>query len=270
MWIHFDPSLLSKGVITDPCIFIAEAATLQRFGLDVVKNCLPNSYITILGSDSINYGLDPRNNSEVPGILEYVDLWLDLHDDIVDSYRTAGVVSAKWHWTTSEWYINQIDILSKDAGHPRKDVDYIGLFRVSNHYRDLLWSGLSKRGLRTIKSGAGVTYEAASLYEHYSRSKFCLGTTSPSWTNCRTIKGFRDWIAPLCGTILCYDNHPSILKNYSGLIHHIYNYDDPWDTLATWAMDWRHSYTMGILERQQAWVRENTIARQLEKWLVIR
>lgn len=273
-FISFDSihELLSLVHDESPCLFIAEAATLQRIHLRNIKKCLPNSYVVILGSDTIHHGLDPSINPEVPGALEHVNLWLDLVQAVVDSYRHYGMNAALWHWTTSEWYVQEFCSIA--AGLPAKDkgtrsVDLIGLFRNNTDYRKKLWAGLEAEGLPCKKSGQGISYDPKELYDAYSSSLLTLGTTSPSWTNCRTIKGFRDWIGPLCGSMLIYDNHPQIRNEYEHLIPIFYDYDDPIGDIKFWVDSCRNVFDavscQTIIDIQADWVRQNTIVKQLHK-----
>lgn len=278
--VSFDSvhSLLGMVHDTSPCLFIAESATLQRIHLREIKACLPNSFVVILGSDTVHHGLDPSINPEVPGALEHVDLWLDLVSDVVASYRNYGLNAELWHWTTSEWYVEELREQS-EAGigsgvykHPGKDerpVDLIGLFRNNTDYRKKLWSNLEADGLLCTKSGQGISYEPNQLYWEYSRALLTLGTTSPSWTNCRTIKGFRDWIGPLCGSMLIYDDHTQIRNEYKNLIPIFYNYYDPIGDIKFWVDSCKKVFDardyQAIIDIQADWVRQNTIAKQLHR-----
>jgi len=272
----FDSIHAFLGVVNDPdpCLFIAESATLQRTHLSRIKQCLPNSYVVILGSDTIHHGLDPAKNPEVPGALEHVNLWLDLVSDVVESYRRSGLNAVLWHWTTSEYFVKELDSLTAQGYNVlkgKKSVDLIGLFREDQSYRKWLWEGLRMNGASYIKGGDGVSYEARKLHAAYSSALITLGTTSPSWTNCRTIKGFRDWIGPLCGSMLVYDNHPQIMREYGNLIPFFYDYHKPVDTLTDIVNCVKNSMSAELYSRivsnQADWVRENTIAKQLLRLL---
>ena len=80
----------------------------------------------------------------------------------------------------------------------------------------------------------------------------------------RSMKGFRDWIAPFCGTLLVYDNFPDILD--VGSFIPIYKYED-WNDAARIIKELkRSSYVYDlILKKQKQWALENTLEKQFIK-----
>lgn len=79
----------------------------------------------------------------------------------------------------------------------------------------------------------------------------------------RSLKAWRDWIGPCTNTILIYDNHPTIVEYFDGIVP-TYDYNNPYsflDSLYTFIIN-PQKY-MDILNKQKSWLKNNTIEKQL-------
>lgn len=199
-------------------LFIADAAFLKcANGTNFIKEKMPHAKIIVIGSDSIGYlhtGID-----EFPGI-ENVYLYLDTMRWVVDHYTSKGILSDIYFWSYSEKYIENADI---DIDYEKKKYDTVCLMSCNKNYRVLLSQFLLSRCPSYISnesySGGTLNYNENTLRQDiinlYQSSWTVLGTTSPAWSDTRTMKGFRDFLAPFFGSLLIYDNHPQILEEYN-------------------------------------------------------
>lgn len=237
-------------------LFIFECALLAQTGKTTkdIRRWYPNCKIVALSTDAIVHkpGFEIFNPFEI-------DLWLDTHSEIVEYYIRRGLVADIWEMTTSHYLIEQYE------HRPRlsKTQDFICLIGHMNPYRNSL-----KRVLDTkYQCQWGVhpsvaDYNIDHVYESFSKSRIVLGSTSPSWSGIRTMKGYRDFLGPLCGTVLIYDNHPDVIKQFP--ICPLYDYDnfnsiiDLFERLINDPAEYQR-----VLTEQLAWVKENTIAAQL-------
>lgn len=208
-------------------IFIIDAAFLQQLGvIKHIRQRVPNSKIVVLGSDSIDFINQDKN--EFDGI-EEVDLFLDTMEETVKYYKQKQIKSDLWIWSYSEYLTEHIKV---DIS-PSKELDVCCLLRVITEYRRQLSQNLLSKHKCLFGNGeygGGIAiaddkiYDIAELYNH---SRIVLGTTSPACTKARTMKGFRDFLAPFYHSLLIYDNHPQILSRYfpNGEVD-IYEYED--------------------------------------------
>lgn len=233
-------------------VFAAARMKLEKITTGELRKQYPNLKQVCLGSDTILYW-KMKNCFEFIDPTE-TDLFLDLLDEVVEGYGRLGMKTDSWMWTASD------DIIRNFMARPRlpKTKDFIGLFRCSSRgkaYRKKLWHIIGSRYQNNIIGH--VSYDLNELYEANSSAQLALGTTSPSWTySYRTMKGFRDWIAPACGTVLIYDNHPDILRKYWTCP--TYDYDKPESIFELVAsLDYEK-----VLAAQQAWILDNTIEKQ--------
>jgi len=249
-------------------IFMFEPALLKHPHKTTkdIRRWFPNCKIVALSSEALTYkhGYQwwyPENLTKEFEIYDgyEVDLWLDINDEIVEDYRAKGLKVDTWEMTTSHFLI---DLYENRVRLP-KTQDIISLMGHRNPYRNALIEFLSAR----YKCQFGVHPDHADfnldhMYEQFSGSRIVLGTSSPCWWSQRSMKGFRDWIGPICGTVLIYDNYPDVLKKYPTCP--IYDYDKfetIVDRINELVNNPEHYYA--VLATQLSWIKENTIAIQL-------
>lgn len=193
-------------------IFVVDAAfcKIYNFSLYELKRYIPNGKIIVFGSDTIYY-LSNMNTHEISNV-EMCDLYLDTMVDVVDYYNKIGINSDLWKWSFSELYLSQ---LIKNNQEINKTIDCFSLMSDYPDYRKYLKYYLDNKNINFIISGNKTGWDNKSICQAYGESYCILGSTSPSWTgNIRTMKGYRDYIAPFLNSILIYDNHPQIEKLY--------------------------------------------------------
>jgi len=244
-----------KGII----VFAAARLKIDRVKTSDLKAAYPTAKLVCLGSDTIWYLKGRSTTGMVDRIknTEFMtpydcDLFLDLIDEVVDAYNSKGINSDTWMWSVSERLLN--DFLSRPRGEPTKD--FIGLWHLNNMTRHNIWHTIDRAGKTSIRSGQ-VNYNLDELFSAYASCRFTIGTTSPSWTTpYRTMKGFRDWIGPPCGSVLIYDNHPDILRKYTCCPTYDYNRPDEIITLAK-TID-----REAVLREQVQWAKDYCIDKQ--------
>lgn len=258
----------------DPkAVFIIEAAFGHNRGWNVaeLRRFIPNGKIVCLGGDTIWFLKTGEKEA-----FEYnqVDLWLDLMSEVVEQFRYEGLRADLWKWTISEVYIERIkkwfaDVNLMDMKY-KKNNDLICLMTLNNHYRKSLDNYLKSVGRPYIFGNGVFSSHDHDLFPAYLKSWVCLGTSSPAWTDdIRTMKGFRDWIAPFLGTVLIYDDHPQILSEYGGgTVVPIYQYYDfpsifkRIDELKSDGDGYRD-----LLDKQKSWALSNSLETQFERLL---
>jgi hypothetical protein len=249
-------------------IFMFEPALLKHPHKTTkdIKRWFPNCKIVALSSEALTYkhGYQwwyPENLTHEFEIYDgyEVDLWLDINDEIVEDYAKKGLKTDSWEMTTSHFLIEQYE------NRPRvpKTQDIISLMGHRNAYRNSLIAFLTAR----YKCQFGMHPDQAdfnldNMYQQFSSSRIVLGTSSPCWWSQRSMKGFRDWMGPICGTVLIYDDYPDVIKKYTTCP--IYKYDN-FNTIAELfdrLVSDPELYSRTLAE-QLEWAKNNTIAIQL-------
>lgn len=245
-------------------IFITESAFHRARQLKELRKKIPNGKIVNLGSDSIYYTF--YNNNEIEVYPELVDLWLDTMEQPVEHYSRMNIPADLWKWTISEVYIEQIQALSELKAE--KVIDGVCLAQLNSLYRQELKKHLEDSGY-CIQWGDGtISSELLNLQKLYGSAYVCIGTTSSAGKDTiRSMKGWRDWIAPFFGTLLIYDDHPEMewaeipkyryddVINLMGLINGIKNITDK-------------KFYKSKVEEQQDFIKNYTIEKQLEKLFI--
>lgn len=260
---------------SEEVIFIFEAGTPQHAGYTMkdMKAYFPNSKFVCLSSDAIIY-------KEVLGYdqldYNYVDIFLDVEDKAVDyvTSKYKNVIGGKWLWTISCGLGNYItdgyfhDMAVLDRGLSADRFDFILVAILSGEYRQNLKNFIMRRGF-TITNGGGCGHEdndIPRLISHYLASGITLGTTSHNNPKIRGMKGFRDWIGPLTGAPLIYDDYPQAVAAYGDAVPY-YDYNDFESILVLRERlldkEVRHDY----LYKQRSWISNNTIELQLNRIL---
>lgn len=257
---------------------------IARTTTDEIRAFYPDCKVVSLGSDSIYYtrkypdahhGLlvDPRGFEFVRP--EGVDLHLDTLDEVVEVMR-SHCPTARWAWTASRQLLEIAREVSEEniSGDARKVVCYANP-RVSapGGYRPRLTLEMARRGYSVQWGG---TTEFVTLDEEVLRSIMrlykgcgaCLGTSSPSWTPCRTGKGFRDWFAPHLGLPLVYDDLPDATRlpgpcGVSDPCLPTFAYED-WDGLVAHLKRFEEAplYKDWVVGMQRKWASEHVLEKQ--------
>jgi len=251
---------------TPGTIFVFEGADLKVSNKTTkdVRGWFPNSKLVALTGESLTYkyGYGHYTNNPTKEFEFYdghdIDLWLDGNDEIVTDYRAIGLTIDYWMWTTSHYLIEQFINRERIP----KVQDTVCLIGHKGPYRHQLMDFMNQRYRCQWGTGADVgNYDLDHLFSSFGGSRFVLGTTSPCWWINRSVKGFRDWLGPLCGTVLIYDNYPDVVKKYPCPI---YDYDNLNTIAELMESIWNDPIKyQQILNEQVAWVKENTIAKQL-------
>lgn len=253
--------------------FHAAHSKIYSFPVSEMRTYWPNAKIVALGSDSIPYLHGYTHQDARYGVWkdyeynspEEVDLHLDTLSEVIRAYSSRGVKTDQWLWTASESYMDYVSAFARPHISPssQKDIDAISLIDVKTEYRRNMRDYLVGKGLK-VAIGTGEQ-NLDRIWNWYRRSWVVIGTTSGGWTPQRTMKGFRDWLAPVLGTVLIYDDHEDAVENY------------PWDTpfyeygdfeqIATFIKalkgdPWMYSR---IVNSQLEWAKENTLENQFEK-----
>ena len=252
------------------------------FGSDVdAWNFLPGAYSGLIDQEAVedqpwyndyanefNYDLNPlydkyQTDGEVffTGIRNVtwdVDLYIDpltcmIHD------ASKRWTSKRITWNVSSNIAEQIMNAPKAAS---KDADAICMCAPAEQgtIRDSIFKHLDSKSFKTLRYLNEHNLET--VVDLYSRSRVCLGTSSRAVDHLpRGSKGMRDWIAPLCGIPLIYDDYQEIVDMK---IVPTYDYQD-WNEI----IDLTNSLTMDqelyddIVKEQKKFSLENTLDKQL-------
>lgn len=247
-------------------LFIFEGADLKVSWKTTkdIKAWFPNAKLIALTGESktYKYGYTHYTNNPTKEFEFYdgydVDLWLDGNDEIVEDYRKKGLTVDYWMWTTSHFLIDTF------IDRPRlpKTQDVICLIGHRGEYRHRLVQFMDQRYRCQWGKGAGDgNYDFEHLYQSFSGSWVVLGTSSPCWWTNRSVKGWRDWLGPINGTVLIYDDYPDAVRKYPCPF---YKYED-FSSIVTLIESLKndpHLYAT-ILNTQIEWIKNNTIAIQL-------
>lgn len=256
---------------TDKVIFIFESGTPQHAGLSMLdmKRYFPNSVFITLSSDAIIYIKEHKRNQLD---YEYIDILMDVEDEALEHYCNLhrNLIGEKWLWTTSCWMHNRcLEYTSEFERCITKNStwDFILVGMIGGQYRVDMKNYIESRGYK-FTNGGGNGHEdndLQRLMNHYHRSKITLGTTSHNNPNIRGMKGFRDWIGPLFGAPLIYDNYPQVMGAYGSVVPY-YEYGNFEQIISLWDQLWSDdTLRRKVLEHQIAWIKVNTIEEQLYK-----
>lgn len=250
-------------------IFITESAFFRE-GLMSARELryrIPNGKLVNMASDSILFTRKKRN--EFDFCVDHFDLWLDTMEECKEYYQSKGLFADIWRWTISDKYIDLIDdyLFKLKEGlmyEPlEKQKDYVCLARLHSPYRLKLKQYLDAKGLKGTFGTGVLSSDLKDLYELYNTSWVALGTTSPAGQDdIRTMKGFRDWIAPFFGTMLLYDDHPEM--KWASTVLPTYNYND-FDEIKDFIIDVKNYTAMHkqYVKQQKQFILNHTIEKQL-------
>lgn len=265
----------------DEVIAVIHAAHLKIAKIKVsdLRSKWPKAKIVTLGSDTIPYTVgeghheslltDKINGFEFVSPLD-ADLHLDSMWSCVQYLRGKGVKADHWLWSVCNESWRLADYMLSMFKHVGKTFDAIcfGNVNIQNdNYRRRMWQHLSNRGLRIYFGGSlpFTTLEESELkkiYLHYISSCVTIGTTSPSWTSARTMKGWRDSLGIVLGAPLVYDQHEEIEAVYPDIVP-LYDYNN-FDSLADLIFEFRDNRNKAddLCDKQRSWLKNWTIEKQ--------
>lgn len=266
---------------------------------EIIKEKWPNSKIVLFGSDvdawnflahpfsgllseqevkaqpwyddyanEFNYDLNPlydkhQKDDEVffNGIRNVawdVDLYIDpltcMVHDASKRWKSERII-----WNVSSDIAEQMQNAFEEK---EKDADAICMCAPAEEgtIRDSIFKHLDSKSFKTLRYLNEHNLEA--VVDLYSRSRVCLGTSSRAVDHLpRGSKGMRDWIAPLCGTPLIYDDYKEIVDMK---IVPTYEYRD-WDEIIilTDSLTRDEGLYSDIVKEQKKFSLENTLDKQL-------
>ena len=240
-----------------------------------IRDRFPNAFVISLGSDSIPYlygfpsqGMMTFKDYEFNSP-EDVDLHLDTLSEVIEKYSARGIKCGQWMWTASQAHLDELKQLYKPIPLAKKEIGFYSLIAVKTPYRQKLREILSSQDVKSI-IGPGH-HNMDQIYRDYISSALIVGTTSGSWTPQRTMKGFRDWIAPTLGSVLVYDDHHDIRKTFGNRVW-TYDYNKPeqlYDLLESIigkneSQEYNQARYDYILNLQREWIEANTIENQFQ------
>ena len=238
-----------------------------------------SSILLCYGGDTI-YAHQRGAQCEFEGC-DACDVYLDLVDSVVARMRGFGFKSHPWIWTPSSTLLAAIEnklVYDKSTWRFARDalltkmtapVHLVLLIRLFGEYRLRLRDTLlSMSGFELVSTEQFIEPDA--VFDIYGRSFATISTTSSSWdggNNCRSVKGFRDWIAPSLGCLLFTDDHPDNLRKYGPHVFY-YRYGDFDNLRDTVQRVWTDlndhpERVSSMLEEQRAWVYNNTLDVQI-------
>ncbi len=181
------------------------------------KDRCPNATLVQIGGDII-YCVDQFHKNYG------IDIHIDPNDSVIEELREKKCRAEKVHLTLSKTFGEYC----RETANPRRTHDFICLAAHNTPYRALLFNKIG-RTFNLLTQLPDLTVEE--VVRHYEKVKCTIGTTSPCHDDgsgppkLRSLKGFRDWIAPLCGNVLIYDDHPQLLKDWESIVP-FYGYGD--------------------------------------------
>lgn len=288
--VQLDDFKAGKWVHADNPTIILHAAhvKISRTTIGAIKSRHRTSRVITLGSDSLYYvrkypdrhhGLlvDTQNGFEFVG-MEEVSLHLDLMNEAVEAAERFGTKAVRWYWTASQ---RGLDIAREVAAEPKPAPGADAICYANPNvsapggYRPRLTRELQKRG-RYLQWGGTTDFVTVDenvlrdIYRLYRRSRVCLGTSSPSWAPDRAAKGWRDFVAPVLGLPVIYDDLPEVtdIRGPAGQGYcpiDTFGYED-WDGLAALLCLYDDDqYLKDAVSAQVKWVNENTLDKQFSR-----
>lgn len=247
-----------------------------------LREAFPNGKIVIMMTDAQynfhNITPSGQHNGYVGWVLEndmqeynVVDMLLCVDQGPLALYKKGTSVDCNYLiWSISEATIQK---LTQYNINQEKSLDFLCMMRVVsfNQYRTKLKDYLYKSSYNIMFEPNKINCSKnnfKNLYDMYNKTWFIFGTTSSNIPHRpeKCMKGFRDFLAPFCNSVLIYDNYPDVLKYFTdseGVVVPIYNYSD-WTTInkiydeLTNNLDLYNNY----IERQKQWAMNNTLYKQ--------
>lgn len=267
--------LKEKKILADygnDVFFIFEIGNPQHSNISTsqLREWYPNAKFITFCSDTIYYQTNGLKWQMDPG---GIDLHLEIMPQSLDRFLSNGIDAELWIWTGSERLYKQAYQYYK-SHEMNKKYDFIGVYGKHSIENPLCWRHHAVKHIiekeMTFTNGGGTGYkddDLDRLFQHYMDSWVTLGTTShnrPELTRLGCMKGFRDWLGPVLGNVLIYDNHPNVSTFNKDNLVPTYEYDDynSMTELVKYLKKDKNIYANYML-RQNDWAWDNTIEQQL-------
>lgn len=251
---------------SNQAVVLLQAAHGQNWNVTQIRERFPNGKLVVLGGDTI-WSL--ANNKPEPLNPHEVDFWWDTMDEVIEQFTNEGINTDKWMWTASEVYMERIRQWRSVNNSRPKQIDAICLITMNHPYRRHMETFFRERNISCLFGNGSFSSHDHILFPAYADAWVSIGTTSPSWTgDIRTMKGFRDWIAPCIGTVLIYDDHPQIIRDFDGGNEEgktvpLYNYENFDEIIQLINVFKEHPYAYEhYILRQLAWIFQNSLEVQ--------
>lgn len=206
----------------------------------------PNSKIVLLSTDTVYTPPKP---------FWKVHLYLDtVKNSLQNIFWWQG---EHFYWTISEDIIKDIEHTAFKINS--KDYDCICLCRGSSEERIKFLNEVGARFNLEI-------FDLPEIYWQYNESWIVLGHTMSVWNKgYRTMKGFRDWLAPFCGSVLIYDDFPDIIDIGEQILptYKYGNSNEARKLIDKFKKD--PILYENTIKLQKTWAIENTLEKQLSK-----
>ena len=189
-----------------------------------------------------------------------IDLYIDPSTAIVHD-ASKKFTSRRFIWNVSEQIAQEITRLSRPQD---KLTDAICMCADAHEgtFRESMFSYLDKNDYKSLWNLH--EHNLQNIVNYYCQSKVALGTSSRNRDDLPGgSKGMRDWIGPLCGTPLIYDDYKEVVD--LGIVP-TYNYLD-WQEI----IDLTNSLTRDqqlyndIVEEQKKFSLEHTLDKELTR-----
>lgn len=260
-YLYWNPSKINESFAqidrntNTTLIFFLHHPEVNQNHYDDLKYRRYNSTVIMMGGDSHYWGYD--------SIRMTPDVFLETMTQNVDALKHRNARLFKW--TISQSLIDMIRRQrSQYADAVRRNRDLLclcnmhpGLTHRIQQFRAIMDVGVDFRfNLKEFNINAVITL--------YRESFVILGTTTScieAFPTTRSIKGFRDWIAPFCGSVLIYDDHPEVHAMCDCIPQ--YNYLDGQsvkDLVNLFKSDYNERQY--FLNEQIKWAEQNTIDKQ--------
>ncbi len=222
------------------------------------KRC-PNATIVLIGGDMI-YHLDEFHKNYG------VDYYIDANDIVIKELSEKKCHVGKLYFTLSRRFGEFCESFAQTY-RCEKNLDFVCLSKAGTDWRRGFFGGI--KNIFSIEYDLSL-YDETEIVKLYKRSKFTLGTTSPcadEHNRCRSMKDFRDWIGPHCDSLLIYDDHEQIVKDFQDIVP-TYHYGDIKSLEELYNMFSENRFLYGeYLQRQKEWIKNNYVDQQLKRVL---
>jgi hypothetical protein len=216
----------------------------------LIRGKFPNAKLVMMAADSIYYGFPDASPWKV-------DLWMDTVKAAVA--KTTKFPAEHFYWNVSETILKDIQASQIKIEKTRW---FVSLCHAASAERTRFMNDLRCHGKEVLWNQN--LWDLHKIYEMYATCWFALGHTSPVHDNkARSMKGFRDWIAPELGTILIYDDYPDIRDLE---IVPMYRYLDAGSVInLADRLKNDKGYYEQILGLQKKWAWDNSLEKQITR-----
>jgi hypothetical protein len=258
----FGDDLVSNNETVLVAMVFNPAVSSEQFAK--IRAKFPNAKLMVFGGDMQYYGYK---------LQEGTDIFLDFTSSICRHIQAMNEKTNvyKIMWTHSEDVIEISDHLFIPGEYTKK-YDFLCPFRICCDDRRRLIQPILNKGFSLEANVLGdslndkvnfgdkcLEVRMQEMIEYYFQSRFLLGTTLSIWDGgARTMKGLRDVMAPLCGTVLIADNYPDMMEIDCLPIYR--NHQELFEIVEQLSSPETYSY---ILAKQQRWAETMSLEQQL-------